>query len=136
MEHSNACETQPHKSLLPNATMQGTFLSFNYGQDQTHKTVKRVLTQTLFVRSPFLQHNQPGISIHPEWWGKKKQLLAARATKSSMESVDCVTDLLHIRHQRNGRIPQTTREKSMVLSLVPTLHGRHANAPLEIHQTQ
>jgi hypothetical protein len=24
----------------------------------------------------------------------------------------------------------------MALSLVPTLHGRHANAPLKIHQTQ
>jgi hypothetical protein len=28
------------------------------------------------------------------------------------------------------------RRKGMALSLVPTLHGRHANAPLEIHQTQ
>jgi hypothetical protein len=75
MEHSNACETQPHKSLLPNATVQGAILSINYGQDQTHKTVKRVLTQTLFVRSPFLQYNQPGISIHPEWWKKNSSWL-------------------------------------------------------------
>ncbi len=82
---SNPWNTQmhvKHSHTSPCYQMQQCrehFLSFNYGQDQTHKIVKHVLTQTLFVRSPFLQHNQLGTSIHPEWW--KKTALGCKSHK-------------------------------------------------------